>query len=228
MIRNIALAIFGLAVLVGSSERAFGAAATNEPGSTGAVKSWTCQDYDQLKAVGMPICLYIYTNFKRAAPEAEFLEGKDFLEDPDVQKAVKKFHCVKMDVTRSTTIPKNFPREMIEKFKSQKFAVVLISSDFNQQFFFKKGSIDGIEAQPKALVKYAEGMVKDEEKKKAFAAKNDKGADKEKDVAEAGPKTVGRVPGLANKDEDEKKDKDGKKEPPKPAKPSKPAGPADE
>jgi hypothetical protein len=227
MIRSAALAVLGMAVLLGLSGRAF-AGATNEPGTTGAVTSWSCQDYDQLKAVGMPVCLYIYTNNKRAEPQAEFLEGKDFLADPEVQKSLKRFHCVKMDVTRSTTIPKNFPRDLIEKFKAQKFAVVLISSDFSQQIFFKKGAIDAIEAQPKALIATAANIVAFEDKKKAVDAKNEN-KEKEKDVADAGPKTVGKVPGLA--DPNDKKDddkKDGKKEPPKPAKPSKPAGPADE
>jgi hypothetical protein len=228
MIRSATLAVFAVAVLFACSNRAFAGAATNEPGTTGAVAKWSCQDYDQLKAVGMPVCLYIYQNFKRTAPEAEFLEGKDFLDDAEVQKSLKRFHCVKMDVTRSTTIPKNFPRELVEKFKAQKFAVVLISSDFSQQYFFKKGAIDVLEAQPKSFIKKAGELVVFEDKKKAADAKNEKGdKDKEKDVADAGPKTVGKVPGLV--DPNDKKDDDkGKKEPPKPAKPSKPAGPADE
>lgn len=215
-----------LGLLTLGSVRAQAAAGADEPGNTGAVAKWMSQEVDTVKAIGLPICLYVYQNHKRANADAAFLEGKDFLEDPEVQKALKKFHCVKMDVTRSTTIPKSWPREMVEKFKAHKYAVVLMDPDMRQQFVFKKKAFDAIEATPKALIATAEKLAKEAEVRKATEKKKEK--EEEKDVAEAQPKTVGKVPGLADPNADKEKDgkdKPAKKDPPKPAKP---AGPADE
>jgi hypothetical protein len=199
-------------------------AAEGDPGTTGAVAKWSSQEMDTVKSIGLPVCMYVYQNFKKANADATFLEGKEFLEDPEVQKALKKFHCVKIDVTRSTTIPKSWPREMVEKFKAHKFAVILMDSDLRQQFVFKKKAFDAMEANPKALIATAERIAKEEEKKKAIEKKAEK---EEKDVVEAQPKTVGKVPGLADPNDKDKdgKDKPAKKEPPKPAKQT---GPADE
>jgi len=207
-----------LAVLLSPQARG---AATDEPGTTGAVAKWMSQEMDNVKSIGMPVCLYVYTNFKKATPDSTFLEGKDFLEDPEVQKALKGFHCIKMDVTRSTTIPKTWPRDMVEKFKQQKYAVILMDSSLQTQIIFKKKAFDAMEADPKAFIATADKIRKQEEKKKAAEKKEEK----EKEVAEAAPKTVGKVPGLADPNEKKDDGKPAKKDPPKPAKP---AGPADE
>jgi len=222
IVTRLSLCVLAVLALVPAAR---GAATTDYPGNTGAVAKWMSQEIDTVKAIGQPVCLYIYQNFKKANADATYLEGKDFLEHADVQKALKGFHCVKIDVTRSTTIPKSWPREMVEKFKQHKYAVILMDPSMQTQIVFKKKAFDALEAEPKVFVATAEKIRAIADKQKATEKKAEK-EQEEKDMADAGPKTVGKVPGLAPRDEEkDEKNKPAKKDPPKPAKP---VGPVDE
>jgi hypothetical protein len=221
-------AVVLLATLVSAS--AIAASGTYATGA-GAVTSWsTSPDFDNIRSSTMPVCIYVYQGRTTGAnPEAEHLEGSNFLNNADVQKTLKKFSCYKINVVRSDKMPKNLQRELAEKFKAQKFAVILMSSDMKQEFTFKKDPFGALAADPKLLIASAEKVLKYQESLKAAEAKADKakGKDKEEEVAEAGPKTVGGIPGLNKEEKEEKKDPKGKKEE-KPAAAAKPAGPVDE
>jgi hypothetical protein len=219
-----------LATIVSAS--AIAASGTYATGA-GAVTSWSASpDFDNIRSSLMPVCIYVYQGRTTGAnPEGEFLEGASFLNNPDVQKTLKKFSCYKINVVRSDKMPKNLQRDLAEKFKAQKFAVILMSSDMKQEFTFKKDPFGALAADPKLLISTAEKVLKYQEALKAADAKADKakGKDKEEEIADAGPKTVGGIPGLNKEEKDEKKDDKGKKDDKKiPAAPTKPAGPVDE
>jgi hypothetical protein len=151
------------------------------------------------------------------------MESSEAIGNADVQKILKRFHCVKIDATKATTIPKNWPKDIIKLGTKNKACLVLLSPDQSKQFVIKKGANDGvaIEANPKNIIAAAETLVKYQDG--IVAAKQEKAKKEEPPEKKVEEPKKQVVPGL--KDPDAVNDKKDEKKAP-PAK--KVEGPADE
>ncbi len=192
------------------------------PGVGGAVASWTTQDYDQLKNSTQAICLYVYLPTKGVFPEAKFIEN-DFLSNAEVAAKLKNWRCVKIDAAKINTM-KHWPKDLLQRAKTGRFTVMLLSSDLVQQSSFTRA-----EADPKRFVASIDATAKYQEKVKAAIEKRQE-MEREKERKQNGEQQADagkriEVPGLNTKKDEENKDK---KDPPKPVEPKRPSGPADE
>lgn len=190
-------------------------AGTNEYtpcGKGSPTEKFMSQDGDRAATIGRPALLYIYYGGKGANVDAKFLEGADFLGDAEVQKQFKNFQCLRMDISRSDKMPKNWPLAITDRAKSFKNCLAVLTSDFSNIVYFKKVPSDAgvLEAKPKSLLAAMENTLKYEAKKKEQADKEAKDKPKEEAAKEEKPKPA--IPGLGD-DEDKKKDPKAKDKP---------------
>jgi hypothetical protein len=191
-------------------------------GKGSATEKFMSQDGDRAASIGRPAVLYVYYGGKGSNADAKFLEGDEFLANTDVQKQLKNFQCLRMDISRSDKMPKNWPLAIVDRAKSYKNCLAVLNSDFSSIVYFKKVPSDAgvLEANPKNLLAAMENTLKYETKKKELADKEAKA--KPKDEPPADQKAKPLVPGLGDddkkdpkaKDKDKDKDKDKEKKKP--------------
>jgi hypothetical protein len=108
------------------------------PGSNELVKSWaSLPDYSGVKGSNHPLFVYVYTGLRNDKvipknPQAQFLEGSDFLNNADVKEKLKNFTCARLDInilSKPKEAPKGWPPDLLGLFRGLRIGVMIFNSD---------------------------------------------------------------------------------------------------
>jgi hypothetical protein len=131
----------------------------------------------QMKQNGRPACIYVYKDVsaKIAPPEnpaAEFMEGPEFLNHPDVQRTLMNFQCWKIDlyISKKNHLPQDWPDAMLRQVKTaQEYRplVLLYPYDFSGNPIVVAYDNSKPESFRKKFIEACEGLIKHDTEKRA-------------------------------------------------------------
>ena len=133
-------------------------------GEAGSVSGWGAKDFQEIKKLEQPLCVYVFDPKYGSNITAKFLEG--ILGSAEVKEKLKPFLCVKLKSDGSDS--KGWPSDWMAR--SYNGAVLVVaSSDFGQKLVYDKDNKETVSAV--GLAVQLRNIAKYEEERKAFVAK---------------------------------------------------------